>query len=152
MDMRTKCNRKSVPVVNITPKSLTVAVLLSLAFMLPSVMQPATAQETGGHTTGYAVTPTLDDLHEQDPAAHPQTSAYTLTPTAQTSGDNIYNLPDYDSENHSLTDRYYELTVKDEVIPQTRYTNTRNGVSNAGLNEAGIWVYSKRNRKPNRLK
>ena len=60
-------------------------------------------QPTGVATGAAAdVTPTLDRLHEQDPTAHPETSAYTLTETTDTTGDNIY----------LIDGKYYKLEIK----------------------------------------
>ena len=72
----------------------------------------------------FAITPTLDELHEKDPTAYPQTSAYTPVPTSDTQGENVYNIPEYNSETHSLTDKYYEVSIKDGVVSGTRFTNT----------------------------
>ncbi|MBQ1611933.1 MAG: hypothetical protein II085_00495, partial [Alphaproteobacteria bacterium] len=40
-------------------------------------------------------------------------SCYTLTETTETSGDNIYLIPEYDPETQTTTDKYYKLEYKD---------------------------------------
>ena len=104
-------------------KGLSLALLLSLAFMAP--------------TFAADLTPTLDKLHDQDPTANPQTSAYTLSPTTETEGENIYNIPEYDAETQTVTDKYYELNTKEGVNSNTRLTNT---TDNSTTNVTGHFI------------
>ena len=62
-------------------------------------------------------TPTLDKLYNE--GLSPVHSSFTLSPTETTTGINIYNLPDYNPETKTVTDKYYELQYKGGVAWET---------------------------------
>ena len=68
--------------------------------------------------------PTLDRLYEQGQS--PINSAYTLTQTDETSGDNIVNIPFYNEQTGQLENCYYKWEIKSTATSQPRLDNRTN--------------------------
>ncbi len=68
--------------------------------------------------------PTLDYLYSKGESAI--SSAYTLTPTQETTGENIINIPFYNESTGVVEDSYYKWEIKENVVSQPTLINDEN--------------------------